>query len=519
MIFIDLLVYLAIAKAVVLMLEDGSYAVRGKRSPRQQRRDRERTAAAAGQAAPARTGGWERATGAVGDYLGGLVEDATAGARARRRRAVARRRGQKAVDGMFVNLDDSGDGFRADCDLCGWVSPRRYLVEANALAAGREHTRTEHPEAYHEDPPTDDDGQADPGQAEPAGNPAAGDTSEQAGERPRLRVIPGGAQDPDPQAPQAPPVVHDQHDYCVTACSEGCPRNQPRWGWACGRCGRRVEGYPSEEAAKAGNATHTCEPPAGNTPAPGGTGPAGQPQAAAPPAGGEDGGPQTAEEWDREREAIKASARELLLAQRRCVHWNTDTRRFCGTPADDDVEDAVMCRYHRVGQLMQQLADNGRCIQPGRGPEGLCGQPVEQGSQACPQHRGGPNRVDTAGPASTAGAGGAVSLEATGPQEIRAAFGQAAEHAGGTAEDLAGLAAVLGEAADRYAGMEMTETTVERLRDAAQAVAAAKADLDRAHEALQAALADFNAKDGQVADAAADAGNLAAGEVLVGGAS
>lgn len=488
MIFIDLLVYLAIAKALVLMLEDGSYALRGKRSPRQQRRDRERSAAAAGQAAPPRTGGWERATGAVGDYLGGLVEDATAGARARRRRAIARRRGRKAVDGMFVDPDDGGDGFVADCDLCGWSS-RRFRVEANALAAGREHTRTEHPEAYHEDPPADGDdddqaesgqpdpGQPDPGQADPGqAQPAAGDTGEQeagdeqgAGERPRLRVIPGGAQDPDPQAAPAEPVV------------------------------------PEQPAA--------------------GTGPAEQPQpASTPPADDEDGGPQTPEEWEREREAIKASARELLLARGRCIHWDAGTRRFCGTPVDDDVEDSVMCRYHRVAQLLQVLAANGRCIQPGAGPEGFCGRPVQEGSQSCPQHLGGPNRVDP-GPAGPAGAGaggrdgGAVSLEATGPQEIRAAFAQAAEHAGSTAEDLGGLAAVLGEAADRYEGIAMSETTVERLRDAAQAVSSAKADLDRAQESLQAALADFNAKDGQVADAAADAGNLAAGEVLVGGVS
>lgn len=407
----DLFVYLAFAKLVVLLLEDASYNIlRGKRSPRQQQRAKDRAAAAAGQPVSAPATGLGRAGTAVGGYLAGLVEDATAGARARRRRAIARRRGRKAVDGMFVDPDDGGDGFVADCDLCGWSS-RPFRVEANALAAGREHTRTEHPEAYHEDPPadTDDDGQADPGQAdseqaEPGqAEPAAGDSGEQeAGERPRLRVIPGGAQDPDPQAAPAEQVVPEQ-----PAAGTG-PADQP------------------------------------------------QPQAAAPapaspaPADDEDGGPQTEQEWEREREALRASQRE---------------------------------------------------------------------------HLGGPNRVDpgparTAGPAGAGGRdGGAVNSEATGPQEIRDAFAQAAEHAGSTAEDLGGLAAVLGEAADRYEGLEMSETTVERLRDAAQAVSSAKADLDRAQESLQAALADFNAKDGQVADAAADAGNLAAGEVLVGGVS
>jgi len=110
-----------------------------------------------------------------------------------------------------------------------------------------------------------------------------------------------------------------------------------------------------------------------------------------------------------------------------------------------------------------------------------------------------------------------VNLDANGPEEIRAAFTQASADAGEKAEELGALAGVISEAADRFEGLEMAASTVEHMRDASEAIAAAKASLDNAQEHLDAALADFNAKDGQVADAAADAGNLASREVLVGG--
>ena len=110
-----------------------------------------------------------------------------------------------------------------------------------------------------------------------------------------------------------------------------------------------------------------------------------------------------------------------------------------------------------------------------------------------------------------------VNLEATGPEEIRAAFTQAAETAGERAEEIGGIAGVLTEAADRYESLEMAGSTVGHLRDAAEQFAAAQAALNTAQEELQAALADFNAKDGQVADAVTETGgNVASKEVLVG---
>ncbi|WP_309244418.1 hypothetical protein [Micromonospora parastrephiae] len=110
-----------------------------------------------------------------------------------------------------------------------------------------------------------------------------------------------------------------------------------------------------------------------------------------------------------------------------------------------------------------------------------------------------------------------VNLEAIGPEEIRAAFSQAAEAAGERAEEVAGVAGVLTEAADRYESLDMSASTVGHLRDASEAFAAAQASLNTAQEELQAALADFNAKDGQVADTVAETGgNVASKEVLVG---
>jgi hypothetical protein len=101
-----------------------------------------------------------------------------------------------------------------------------------------------------------------------------------------------------------------------------------------------------------------------------------------------------------------------------------------------------------------------------------------------------------------------VNGEARGPEEIRAAFTTAIDTANGHAEDLTGIAGVLGEAADRYETLQMSSSTLGHLRDGAAAVRAAAAALGTAGEQLQAALTDFNDRDGQVGDAVAEAGNL-----------
>lgn len=530
MMFFDIVVWLAVAKVIVVLLEDSAYAVRGKVSPRQRERAQHQAAEAAGRAVPKAAGGLARTRAAAGGYLAGVVEDATANARARRRRAQARKRGARAVDGVFVDIDDS-DGFHADCDLCGWSS-RPYRIEANALGAGREHTRTEHPDVYHPDPePGDnpasqDDGagqQDQPHNPEQGGNGEQGDDAQPGdsrpdpaatpdpapGGRPKLRVIPGGQQDEQQPGPRPRPQTGEA---------------QPR---------------PSEAE--------------------------------------NDSGPQSPQQWQRERQLIRESAMDLLRVQGRCIEWDDSTRTFCRAPVDE-VEGAEQCRYHRMQEHMQQQSVRGRCIQPGAGENGLCGAPVEGDTEACAQHQGGPNSVrstwghecqacgeqaegfasqqaardDAAGhrcptpsqdptgassdapgdpagktPANETGAGipadattkeNTVNLEATGPEEIRTAFATSAEVCGEKAEELAGLAGVLVEAADRYEGMKMAGSTVEHLREAGESLQAAKASMDTAGEQLQAALADFNARDGQVADTVADTGgNVASEEVLVGG--
>jgi hypothetical protein len=99
-------------------------------------------------------------------------------------------------------------------------------------------------------------------------------------------------------------------------------------------------------------------------------------------------------------------------------------------------------------------------------------------------------------------------LDAAGPEQIRTGLHDAAATIGERAGDVASLATGLGEAAAWYESLQMAPTTVEHLRDAV-------ADLDRAtdhlrtgDERLQVALTDFDARDGQVADAVAATGNL-----------
>ncbi|MFG1892139.1 hypothetical protein ACGFIR_30270 [Micromonospora sp. NPDC049051] len=512
MIFFDILVYLAVAKIAVLLLEDAAYAVRGKQSPRRQARARQqatgggkttgdgKTADGAAGAAGGRSGG---TVAAADGYFAGLIEDATERARARRRRAVARKRGAQAVDGVVVDVDDDGRWY-ADCDHCGWSS-RPYRIEANAQGAGREHTRTEHPEQYTGEKEAAQDSDTNTDSTESAADVDAG---EQEPRRPALRVIPGGAQEPampeaagqpeqsaqaaqpmpaDPAPPMPKPTQEWPQRFHYTKCDRcgntsvtaemphRCPRcgaddsrlravpNPPSDGpvfrWRCPRCRAGRAGFDSMAAAEAAAAQHTC-PPAADIPAP--TTPVTQ--------------------GDRER------LRSELYGK--CAH-----------------------REVREG-FPDQWCDNPV------GPDGpYCDEHQTTGTDAGDdQHH--PAAVPTAAagsPSTTDLKEMTVNLEATGPEEIRAAFTAAAEGAGENAETIGGIAGVLTEAADRYEGLEMAASTVGHLRDAAEQFSAAHAALNSAQEELQAALADFNNKDGAVAEVVAEAGgNVASKEVLVG---
>ncbi|AEB47996.1 hypothetical protein [Micromonospora maris] len=430
MIFFDILVWLAVAKFAVLLLEDAAYAVRGKQSPRRQARARHQAAqqktSDSGTSTDGPAGGRRRSggttLGAADGYLAGLIEDATERARARRRRAAARKRGAQAVDGVVVDVDDQGRWY-ADCDVCGWHS-RPYRIEANALGAGRAHTRTEHPDQYTGQPePTEATKTAEATEAaegdsaeSPAPAPADIDVAEESG-RPALRVIPGGAQDTPPTRPAGPAGDPKPADAAPVTTPAAVLPSLARYGWRCPHCGARKEGFVSFGAAEAAAGAHTC-PTTPTDPAPG-TG-----------------------------------------------HQDS------GTAAGDD-------QHHPTGVPMA--------------PDGS----TTSTNDSKELH---------------------VNLEATGPDEIRAAFTQAAESAGENAETLGGIAGVLTEAADRYESLEMAASTVGHLRDAAEQFASAQAALNTAQEELQAALADFNAKDGQVADTVTETGgNVASKEVLVGG--
>ncbi len=408
--FFAILIWMAVAKGAVYLLEDSVAAVRGQQSPRQKARAAHQKAEASGQTSKP-SGFWGRARAATGDYLAGVVEDATASTRARKRRAQARKAGTRAIDGVFIDLTDD-NGFFADCDVCDWSS-RRYRLETNALGAGRDHTRTEHPDLYQADPepqPNPANTQTATSTAAENSNPAQpGAGTAPQGARPALRVIVGG-RDENPPTEQPAPVVHaDDHTYCSTP---NCPTCRPlagTHGWACGTCGTRREGFATETDARTDATGHPCTP---------------------------------------------------------------TTTPDSGSP--DDLMDLVEATQIPV---VGNPADNGK---------------HEQGSNT-------------------------VNLDANGPEEIRAAFTTAADIAGERAEEITGLAGVLAEAADNFENKQMAPTTVEHMREAAEAFQAAKGLLDNAQESLQAALADFNSRDGHVADTVADAGgNLASRDVLVG---
>lgn len=505
MIFFDILVYLAVAKIAVLLVEDAAYAVRGKTSPRRQARARHQ---AAGRQTDGTAGTAGRAGGVVAaadGYLAGLIEDATDRARARRRRAVARKRGAQAVDGVVTDVDEAGRWY-ADCDLCGWSS-RPYRIEANAQGAGREHTLTEHPDQY--------TGPAEVDQAdEVAADSAAG--GEQPLGRPALRVIPGGAQDaqdvqgdPDPEGPSS--VVHtDDHPYCLQPCGPTCtaPRPQPRFGWRCGVCGQRGESFTSMPAAQAAGSQHTCPPQ-----------PAAEPVADDSPPDDEVFGPPSQAEVEQIRSELfgKCAHRERATHEGLSDTWcdayvDEDTGPYCVEHRNVYATGAAGECAHR--EVREGLPDRW-CDNLTAGPDSpFCDAHETSGDDAGSVHH--PTAIPAAGITEYLREL-TVNLEATGPEEIRAAFTQAAEAAGERAEEVAGVAGVLTEAADRYEGLEMAASTISHLRDAAEQFAAAQAALTSAQEELQAAQADFDAKDGAVAEVVADAGgNVASKEVLVG---
>jgi hypothetical protein len=101
-----------------------------------------------------------------------------------------------------------------------------------------------------------------------------------------------------------------------------------------------------------------------------------------------------------------------------------------------------------------------------------------------------------------------VIIDATGGDQIRDAFTTAADSVQDSAGEVADLAGTLTEAAEQYAGQNLAASTVGHRHDAAGSVGAAQHSLETAGEQLQAALDDFNNRDGRVADAVTEAGNL-----------
>jgi hypothetical protein len=109
-----------------------------------------------------------------------------------------------------------------------------------------------------------------------------------------------------------------------------------------------------------------------------------------------------------------------------------------------------------------------------------------------------------------------LDLDAAGPDHIRAGFTTGAATATRRADDIDRIAVSIAEIADRYTDLGMAASTVGSVRAAAARYTTAAATLHSAGEDLHAAQADFDARDGLVAAAAADTGNLAAADILTG---
>ncbi|GIF08872.1 DNA translocase FtsK [Actinoplanes siamensis] len=458
--FFAVLLWMAVAKGAVYLLEDASYAVRGKQSPRQKERAAHRAAEAAGQPLAAPSGAWGRTRAAVGGYLAGVVEDATASARARQRRSQARKAGSRAVDGVFVDLADE-DGFYADCDVCGWSS-RKFRIERNALAAGREHTRTEHPEHYHPDPtpaPADQGDQGDEGdeQSPPVTPGQDGSRGEEpVGERPKFTVLPGGADDIEPAAPlptgraaldvgDDTPLLHRALDLVVVTQFASTTLLQRRLFCDYAQAQRLLDAL--ERAGVIG------------------------------PASGSGSSRQVLVRTPDELDDLFGDGWQNPPAAGPAEGEAADAPQPAATAVDDE----------GLMDLIEATQDSG------------AGTPAGTGEQ------------DNPGRSTT------VNTEAMGADEIRAAFTEAITATEEPVNELGGLASALAESADAYEARQMAGSTVEQIREGAEAMKAAVAQLENAREHLEAALADFNAKDGVVADTVTDVGNLADRSVLVGG--
>lgn len=407
MIIFDALAWMIIAKIFVYLVEDLGFMVKGKHSPRRQARDARRndpTATPRG-----------RLENAIGGYVAGLVEDATVAAKKSRRRRAAKKHGRKSVGGIFTDFDHNDGHYYADCDICGWIS-RPYRIEENAQQAGAEHAKT------HKD-----------------------DVIEDLEENPEPwipRIIPGGEGQPE-EIPEAPDVKPDPTINDNTYKIPNSKKDDFRW--ACGRCGKSGENYPTKDESRRAANGHQCIP--------------------------------------------KEMPRPTSETLGKCL-WPThlNTSGICGKPIHDGSQVSavqgfpgnVYCTYHTF--VSQQKP-----------------QP-QQPQQPQPQQQKGEKSVN---------------FEGTGASAIQDAIGDTASELHDKYEEFDSIAATLADAADNYESRGMAPSTVTLIREAADAATTAATQILAAAEQMDSALADFQATDGRVAEAAQDVGNVADESILL----
>lgn len=110
---------------------------------------------------------------------------------------------------------------------------------------------------------------------------------------------------------------------------------------------------------------------------------------------------------------------------------------------------------------------------------------------------------------------GKVNFEGTGATAIQDAIGDTASELHDRYEEFDSIAATLADAADNYESRGMADSTVTLIREAADAATSAATQIQTAAEHMDSALADFQATDGKVAEAAQEAGNVADESILL----
>jgi hypothetical protein len=243
--------------------------------------------------------------------------------------------------------------------------------------------------------------------------------------------------------------------------------------------------------------------------------------------------------WPRRTEAMRAARDARPVSSGRKSRWRTwldrwRARRAAADEAMDPPPEPTRQRRSKPERPVETvdrddeytaeddepeppklvLLDGGKADDPPAKPE-QNPQRTDRANKPEPVASTEPQSTTTAEPDHQPRENTSVDTEAAGPAAIRAALIQATDRINGRGEGLGRDAITLHEAADGYEGRKVNGETVACMHAAADHARMAAASAAAATEQVRAALAAFNRIDGNVAEAADNAGNLADRSVLV----